>query len=146
MARAVVAWTLAAGWMAVIYQASDTPGLLTVPLAQRWGLLPASLPPALVHVLETILRKGAHLVTYAILALLSLWAITATRPRWTERRRIWWSWGLAVAYAVFDEVHQGWVPGRDGRVLDVGIDAAGAALGLWVLHVILRRRMTGDSL
>lgn len=37
---------------------------------------------------------------------------------------------ISAAYAVTDEVHQSFVPGRGGAVTDVLIDASGAALGI----------------
>jgi VanZ family protein len=36
----------------------------------------------------------------------------------------------AVAYAATDELHQHFVSGRTGAVVDVGIDAVGGALGV----------------
>ena len=43
---------------------------------------------------------------------------------------------LASAYAVTDEFHQTFVPGRHGTPVDWAIDTAGALLGL----ALLRRR------
>ena len=39
-------------------------------------------------------------------------------------------WLLAILYAASDEFHQSFVPGRGPSVIDVGIDAIGAGLGL----------------
>ena len=47
---------------------------------------------------------------------------------------------LGVAYAVSDEVHQSFVAGREGAVLDVGVDALGVAAGL-VLWRLAERRL-----
>jgi len=44
---------------------------------------------------------------------------------------------LSLAYAASDELHQAWVPGREGTLYDVGLDFAGAAAALalaWVRH------------
>jgi VanZ family protein len=69
------------------------------------------------------LRKGAHMTEYAILAGLLVRATGSYA----------WAFGLAVAYAATDELHQTFVRGRHGSPIDVGIDAVGALieLGVW---------------
>jgi len=46
---------------------------------------------------------------------------------------------LTALYALSDEFHQAFVPGRDTSLLDVGCDLVGAGLGLWV-HARFKRR------
>jgi hypothetical protein len=46
------------------------------------------------------------------------------------RRRVFIAGWLAFAIGIFDEVHQLYVPGRDGSVTDVGLDMVGIALAL----------------
>ncbi|MDD5655656.1 MAG: VanZ family protein [Elusimicrobia bacterium] len=76
------------------------------------------------------LRKAAHMAEYAVLFLLLRRAL-----RGTCAETAFWSWAaglLTVLYAMSDEYHQTFVPGRSGRWSDVAVDAAGAALaGLW---------------
>ncbi len=43
---------------------------------------------------------------------------------------------LSVALAAFDELHQYFVPGRDGRVLDVAIDSIGIALSAALIIIV----------
>ena len=73
---------------------------------------------------DYVLRKGAHMTEYAILAVLLLRATGSYA----------WALGLAVAYATSDEFHQTFVRGRHGSPIDVGIDAVGALVGLAVLR------------
>jgi VanZ family protein len=75
---------------------------------------------------DYVLRKLAHATEYAILAVL-LARATGSYV---------WAFALATAYAGSDEFHQTFVRGRHGSPIDVGIDAAGALVGL----VILGRR------
>lgn len=117
----------AALWMGVIYRTSATPDLKSVPLAQRVGLLPAHLDPALLDLLELLLRKSAHLLSYALLALLLAWGLIAFLD---GRRAVLAAMAVAVLYAMTDEWHQSFVPDRAGRWSDVAIDAAGAGLAL----------------
>jgi VanZ family protein len=73
---------------------------------------------------DTALRKLAHAGEYAVLGALLL--------RATDRAGL--AFGLGVAYAVSDEIHQTFVAGRAGSPVDVAIDAVGVLLGvlLWV--------------
>lgn len=115
-------------WMGVIYRSSATPGLKSVDLVQRAGLLPVELDPAIAYWLEWALRKSAHLASYALLALLLLWAFTAPLDR---RRALRAALVTTLLYAMSDELHQSFVPDRQGAWYDVAIDAAGAGLALW---------------
>jgi VanZ family protein len=91
-----------------------------------------------VETVQFIVRKSAHMTEFALLAVLLLYALAAGKG--DARKWISSAWVLAVAYAAADEFHQLFVPGRNGSVVDVGIDAAGAALGLLVAAQFLRFR------
>lgn len=90
-------------------------------------------------------RKCAHFTEYAVLALL-FWR-GMRRPVKNDPRP--WSWPLAVAavlfvmlYATTDEIHQTFVPNRQGSVWDVLIDTVGGLSGilaLWSLRYCCRR-------
>jgi VanZ family protein len=91
-------------------------------------------------------RKCAHLAEYAVLALL-LWRALEAK---TGNQAHAWQWSraslvllLVVLYAATDEIHQAFVPSREGCVRDVVVDTAGAALGLMGLWAttLLRRRI-----
>jgi len=118
-------------WMYLLYRSSATPGLRGLPLVQRLGLLPPDLSPAAAWWIEMLLRKSAHMLAYAILAVLFAWAFSARRPR---RTAFGAALVAALLYAVTDEVHQSFVPTRQGVWYDVLIDGVGAALGLAALH------------
>jgi VanZ family protein len=77
---------------------------------------------------DYVLRKGAHMTEYAILAVLLVRATGSYA----------WAFGFTVAYAASDEVHQIFVRGRHGSPLDVGIDAVGALLGITLLRSKIR--------
>jgi len=91
-----------------------------------------------VQTVQFIVRKGAHMTEYALLGILLLYALSANRG--DPRKWISSAWVLAVAYAAADEFHQVFVPGRNGSLVDVMIDATGAALGLLAASQILRLR------
>ncbi|MEK1831880.1 VanZ family protein [Priestia megaterium] len=37
-------------------------------------------------------------------------------------------------FAFIDEVHQAFIIGRDGRIIDVAVDSLGAAIALYLLY------------
>ena len=78
---------------------------------------------------DTMIKKGGHVIGYAILAL-SYWY--AFRMRENKR---WLAWLLAVLYALTDEFHQSFVPGRHSSIWDVLIfDNFGAMTSLWIVR------------
>ncbi len=109
--RLASAWLPVVVWAAVIFTLSAIPDLGT-------GL----------GTWDTILRKGAHLTEYAILGALLLRALGRELP----------ALAAGLAYAVSDEIHQAFVPGRHARLLDVVIDALGVLAGLLALVRIRR--------
>jgi hypothetical protein len=82
-------------------------------------------------------RKGAHIFEYAVFALL-VWRVVCL---WTNNARECFFWTLVwVLWAgVVDEVHQSFVFGRDGRIVDVGIDMMGGVLGVLLAKWFFRK-------
>ena len=77
---------------------------------------------------ELILKKGAHLTVYAVLALLNLRAL---RIKGLSRdAALLGALAIVMIYAASDEFHQSFVTGRGASVRDVGIDLTGALLAL----------------
>lgn len=129
-------------WMGVIFGASaDTvsskrSSRLIEPFV-RW-LFPEVSEPVVGAVVFYV-RKGAHVAEYAVLALL-LWR-AIHKPVWRHPRP--WSnphaafvIGLCFLYAVSDELHQHFVPNRQGNPYDVLIDTAGAALAVFAVWLL----------
>lgn len=109
--RRIWAWGPSIVWMVVIFSLSSR----------------SSLPLLLPGLPDWIVRKLGHVVEYAILAVL-LWR--ALRLVGCPKRPAAAAFSIAVLYAVSDELHQTFVPGRHGTPLDVMIDAGGAIVGL----------------
>ncbi len=70
--------------------------------------------------------KLAHLVVFTVLGVFVAGAIGHLQLP----RAAWWAWVLVVLYAIGDEIHQAFVPGRSPLVTDVGIDSIGGLLGI----------------
>lgn len=76
---------------------------------------------------------------YALLARAYLWGLSGGSDG--SRTKHWaLAWILAVLYAATDEFHQLFVPGRGAWIVDVGIDGAGALLGLLSARISTWRR------
>jgi VanZ family protein len=99
-------WLPALMWMGLIFFVSAQPSLPSVP--GRWDLL---------------LKKGMHMAAYGILTALYLRALRGPGCDDTVIRLA--SVVLAVAYALSDEYHQTFVPGRNGTWVDVAVDGVG---------------------
>jgi len=84
---------------------------------------------------DFLVKKGGHLTGYALLALANLHALG-----WDPKRRLP-AWLIAVAYSALDEFHQSFVPGRNATLMDVGIDALGAALALFIWGWVWGKRI-----
>ena len=106
-------WLPVVAWAALIFALSSIPDLGTG--LGGWDL---------------VLRKLAHAAEYAVLGALLL--------RATGRARL--AFALGTLYAVSDELHQTFVPGRMGSPIDVAIDVAGVMCG-----IVLWQRLRGRS-
>jgi VanZ family protein len=107
-------WLPVVAWAAVIFALSSVPDLGTG--LGGWDL---------------VLRKIAHAAEYAVLGAL---LVRATR-------RTGLAFALGTLYAVSDELHQSFVPGRLGWPIDVAIDAVGVAVGIALWHSVRARRL-----
>lgn len=133
-------------WAAVIFSASGDKksvhhsSRIIEPFV-RW-LIP-NISEEAVKTTVFVVRKGAHVTEFAILAML-LWRTfrgTFGKEQTGWSRRIAFSaWLVATLFAVTDEWHQVYVPGRQGSGWDVLIDSIGAAWGLFALWLIGRWR------
>jgi len=91
---------------------------------------------------DLLIKKGGHLIGYLLLGL-------AYRRAIYEGKRGEWITAVVMAllYAMTDELHQMYTPGRNPSLVDVGIDLSGALMGQWLFHhwgVIKRIVLTGS--
>lgn len=131
----VAALAVAAG----LFYSSSLPGDISggasmniVERAQEW--LPF-LQPISTDTLHFILRKGAHFISFLALAFCTAHALKYYM-RW--RYLLPAAWGIASLYGVADEIHQYFIPDRVFLFMDIGINAAGAALGVVIVWLYLK--------
>lgn len=122
--KGILNWTLALVIMAAIFLLSSQPSH-DLP---NFGLV------------DVLIKKSGHMLGYGLLAL-SYWNALGGG----ERKRMA-AWLLAVLYAVTDEVHQSFVPGRHASIWDVVIfDNLGAIVSLWVAGLYLKQKRPGEN-
>lgn len=96
--------------------------------------------PSTIEALNGIMRKGGHVLEYAILTVFWDRAFrqgTSWRDRWIVGVVL----PLSLATAYLDELHQASIPDRTGSALDVLLDGAASTITQWVLV----RRAGGGS-
>lgn len=91
--------------------------------------------------LQFVVRKSAHFSVYAILGSLSF--LNCNCYEKLKKNKLWLSVAFCFFYAITDEIHQKFVPGRSGEIRDVLIDTSGSIFGVLVTIVIsyLHRRV-----
>ena len=114
-AHAALRWLAVILWMGAIFAVSDMPSIAT----------------PFEPVYDFTFKKLAHVTVYGILTALLFSALRIhIRPR---GRVLLTAMLVAVLYAFSDEWHQTFVPGREGTLRDVGIDALGAVgMSMWL--------------
>ena len=76
---------------------------------------------------DFVIKKTAHLVEYAILAILLYRAMVNSEI--DKKKALIASIVMAGFYGLTDELHQSFTPGREPRIRDVVIDTIGASFG-----------------
>ena len=95
---------------------------------------------------HSVIRKSAHFIEYAILAILICRALAADGGR-LARRTLVRTIAYGAMYAALDELHQALVPSRTGSSVDVLIDVTGAAVGtFWLATWRTRRARSRDRI
>ena len=98
-----------------------------------------------------VVRKGAHFLEYLVLGISLFWTVQDLRERRghvADRpagKAVLVPWVVGVLYAVTDEVHQYFVPGRSCELRDVLIDACGVAAGVAIVWWRRRRKKRNET-
>ena len=154
MRKRLVFSVLAVVWMCLIFAYSHRPGTESQEDSCGMGLLfgrivisdfeewPEEDQLAFAMKVDHPIRKLAHFTEYLILAIFLVGALDNSLRRRILRLII--PWAVAAFYAVTDELHQFFIPGRNCNVGDVLIDSAGAFVGvllsILVVDAVGRRR------
>jgi len=91
----------------------------------------------LLDIIETVIRKLAHFAEYAVLGLLVCYCM---RSFGANVKALRYAILICFVYALSDEIHQYFVPGRACRVYDMLIDTCGGAFGYFSYRIISKIR------
>lgn len=88
--------------------------------------------------INPVIRKIAHFSIYMILAIFTYMFIEELNIKSKSekerlRKNIIYTCIFCIIYAIFDEIHQIYVPGRTGKAIDVIIDTLGSCMGIAIL-------------
>lgn len=86
--------------------------------------------------LQPIVRKIAHFLIYSLLGIWLMCFIDTYKI--SLRRKLIFTTGIGMLYAISDEIHQGFTPGRSPSVRDVLIDSCGVILGGLIVLISIR--------
>jgi VanZ family protein len=134
-------WALAAiAWMASIFIVTQLPYFTgentskviekTVVVQKQTSIENPSATPVDVNKLNLLVRKSTHVIVFGILALLLYKAMEHLRFSYL------FAWSATTLYALTDEWHQSFMPGRVAAYHDVVLDSMGALVSLYILFFI----------
>lgn len=135
MMRKVISWLLVILWMTLIFYLSHQPATesnsLSTGITERVLAIIERVTSDIdfdVSNFNHIIRKNAHFFAYLILGVLVSNALKSDKINGPKRFLI--ALVICVLYAISDEIHQLFIPGRAGQVKDVIIDSSGAVVGI----------------
>ena len=89
---------------------------------------------------DLIIRKLGHFSEYMTLGFFSFCYLSnffiQNNNKRDLKKTVILSFFFSIIYALSDEFHQTFVPGRDGNIVDVLIDSSGALVGILVSCIV----------
>lgn len=128
--------------MVFIFLQSALPADLSQQESNAIVTLLTGLLPVAPETLSFVIRKSAHFMEYLLLGMSLFVTVREYLPVEERigavRSGLLLPWGIGTLYALTDEIHQRFVPGRSCEARDVLIDSCGVAAGVLVM-VLIRR-------
>ena len=139
------------GWMIVIFYMSSQPanessqlsgGIVSKLIAaffHKFDSMSLQEQETISNAISFIVRKTAHFIEYFILGVLTTCVLT-TFDKYKHKVKIVISILFCVLYAVSDEIHQLFVPGRACRIRDICIDSTGSIVAIILITIIIYKK------
>lgn len=147
MVKRIVLWVLVISCMALIFSFSAQSAEESTDLSE--GFLDKILKffninpeNEVIVFLRMLIRKVAHFCVYMLLGFL-VYLLLQEGHGVEMKISLVQTPVICALYAITDEIHQLFVPGRSGKTADVMLDTAGAVFGMvvaWAICFILSRR------
>lgn len=140
MKKKLLKWFVLVIWCGVIFflshQTGQESGNTSELVKKLFMLIGIDVNSILGGMATLIIRKGAHFTEYFILCLLTYNALGSGK---SFKRRLTGALMFTVFYAVTDEIHQYFIPGRECALKDVLIDSAGGLLAGIIMYIRFKR-------
>ena len=131
----VTSWVLVILWIAFIFYLSHQPATQSNKLSKQVTQIIVEtvgriVPDRSLNIrnFNHIVRKNAHFFAYLFLGVLVYNGLRNSGIK--GYRKIVLALVICIVYAITDEVHQLFIPGRGGQIKDVIIDSSGAFVGI----------------
>lgn len=131
----IIIFALIVIWMLVIFKLSNQDGEQSSNLSRTIAMQIVK-EEEQVDRIEPYIRKMAHLSEYIVGGILFL-ALFLTYD-FSERKRMFFSLLIGIEYATLDEVHQLFINGREGQMIDVCIDSIGVSIGICSMMILYK--------
>lgn len=98
--------------------------------------------------MDLIFKQSAHTFVYAVLHFLVWRGVHQTTSSPAGSKSIFLPILITFLYALSDEFHQSFTPGRQPSLIDIGFDSMGIALSIILAHYLTHRqkRIHSDTL
>lgn len=96
---------------------------------------PKEVQDNIVESLQLIGRKSGHFIGYMMLGVLSMLLLLKFK---NINKKPLFAFSICVIYAISDEIHQLFVPGRTGQLKDVIIDSCGSIVGIAIVLMFIK--------
>lgn len=144
----VISWIVTLLWMLAIFSLSAQPRVqsnnLSTSITEKIiEVVEIVVPSGELNIenLNHVMRKNAHFFAYLVLGILAVNAIKVSGVSKPKSYAL--AIGICFIYAISDEVHQLFVPGRGGQLSDVVLDTIGGAVGIGFYALV--RNLTGQD-
>ena len=132
--RMIINWILLIAWMLLIFLMSNQPAHISNQQSNSFinmlAFFGIDLNSKLGSLASFVVRKTAHFTESAVLGFFTYKAVSCDVL--DRKKAVLTAQLISTGYASTDEIHQMFVPGREGKVFDVMIDSCGAFCGIMV--------------
>lgn len=133
-------------WMEIVFgfsnqggtKSSNTSRKVTVVVVQAISDKTIEENESVIEKAEKVVRKLAHYTIYTVGGFLIMNYAYTTNLK--SKEKVLYSIAFGAGYAVTDELHQFFMPGRSARAFDVGIDTLGVLTGI-AIYVVIRKNI-----
>ena len=87
---------------------------------------------SVISIMCFMIRKLAHFTLYFVLGLLFI--LVLNEYNLSIKYKVIYTIIFCLIYACSDEIHQLFVPNREGKLLDIGIDMLGSFLSIFMIY------------